>query len=303
MEATSIFLIDEDPTALRLTGHLLREHYAEEVTLLGTAAASDSTLEVVQRLQPQVIIVAVYPHHPSGLRLLPRLRAMLPDSRIIALGVCFISAYERAALEAGAHAWMIKSTFAEDLLPTIQRVTRAETRRKEQVSVSSLTPPLVRKSGKNGDREVKIMETQSMPLDEATYRHMVALYGDKPEGIALLDAAGIICYLNPAWKGLLGSRDAEVLRLGKNYLDALRVVLEPECYTYISAMARGLRLIVRGERDMVTLEYPHNRAGYWRWFFVQMHVYPLDESWGVLVEQQDITHSLRARAVGDMVYA
>lgn len=129
-------------------------------------------------------------------------------------------------------------------------------------------------------------------------QHCIRDYEYSQEGIAIVDTEGILCYLNPAWKHLLGNRDAEAFRLGNNYLAVLNAIFSDECRTYVEAIAHGLHMVLDDERDYVVLEYPHDRAGQWHWFLVEISSYPIGDRRGALITQRDITHELQVRAVG-----
>lgn len=122
--------------------------------------------------------------------------------------------------------------------------------------------------------------------------------GDGLSGVAVIDSAGRICYLNAAWRQLIGSRDADALRLGNNYIEVLEAMFEPENRAYAQTVARNLRAVLQCERTYVELTYPHNRAGHWRWFLVCIRGYSLSTEQGALIEQHDVTCRLKARAVG-----
>jgi PAS domain S-box-containing protein len=125
-----------------------------------------------------------------------------------------------------------------------------------------------------------------------------AAFHNRQDGIALLDRDGTIYYLNPAWKKLLGSRDAEVLRVGNNYFEILDAMFDPENRTYARALAHSLQTVASGERDHIELEYPHDRAGQWRWFLVRISLCDLHDQCGILLEQRDITEMLQTQAIG-----
>jgi PAS domain S-box-containing protein len=121
----------------------------------------------------------------------------------------------------------------------------------------------------------------------------------RPEGIAVLDAAGTICYLNAAWKRLIGVRDAEALRVGTNYLEILNAIFDPEeSQANLYALTQSLQKVLNGECDRIELEYPHYRNGKWRWFLVSMSRCSLAHGDGVLVKQTESGSVLQEKAVG-----
>jgi PAS domain S-box-containing protein len=121
----------------------------------------------------------------------------------------------------------------------------------------------------------------------------------RPEGIAVLDEEGTICYLNAAWKLLIGVRGAEALRVGNNYLEILNAIFDPEeSQANLYALTQSLQKVLHGQCDRIELEYPHHCNGTWRWFLVRMSRYSLAHGDGVLVEQLESGSILQERAVG-----
>jgi PAS domain S-box-containing protein len=120
----------------------------------------------------------------------------------------------------------------------------------------------------------------------------------RPEGIAVLDAEGTICYINAAWKRLIGVRDAEVLRVGNNYLEILNALFDPASQTNLYALTQSLQKVLHGECDRIELEYPQYCNGKWCWFLVRMSRYPLEHGNGVLVEQMESGSILQEKVVG-----
>jgi PAS domain S-box-containing protein len=134
-----------------------------------------------------------------------------------------------------------------------------------------------------------------------TMKHMQAWsqFDNRSEGIAVLDTDGIICYLNPAWRHLLGARDADAFRIGNGYINMLYAIFDPETYGYVDDIARCLQMVVNNERDQIELEYPHNRAGHWRWYALRISQQQSQQGTTILIEQTDITNTLHTRAVGE----
>jgi PAS domain-containing protein len=118
------------------------------------------------------------------------------------------------------------------------------------------------------------------------------------DGIAVLDTHGDICYLNAAWKRLIGSRDAEAFRIGNNYLTVLQALFEPG-NTYVQEITRGVQAVLEGVNDYVELEYPYARSGRWHFFRLRLIAHPVQGARGVIVQQFDINDIPQTRAVGE----
>jgi DNA-binding NarL/FixJ family response regulator len=57
MRAIRILLIDHHPTFLRLATDYLREHYPDEMTVVGTARTGEEGLTLALSLRPYVVLL------------------------------------------------------------------------------------------------------------------------------------------------------------------------------------------------------------------------------------------------------
>ncbi|MCJ7755472.1 MAG: response regulator transcription factor [Thermoanaerobaculales bacterium] len=81
-----------------------------------------SLLEGAARLLPEVAIVDLSLAKDSGLGWLRELRRRCPDLKVIVLSVHDEQSVYRAAIEAGADAFVLKRAIATDLLPAVDAV-------------------------------------------------------------------------------------------------------------------------------------------------------------------------------------
>lgn len=120
----SILLVDTNRDFLRIVKRLIQEYYHEDLTLVGTSFDEDDALSQAQRMRPRIILLGLEQAFLEGLRLIPKLRAQLPEVGIIVLGSHDMIEYRRVALEAGADAFVAKFDLNRDLLPSIWQITR-----------------------------------------------------------------------------------------------------------------------------------------------------------------------------------
>jgi DNA-binding NarL/FixJ family response regulator len=96
-------------------------------TAFGTVvmvADAASLLDGANRLQPDVAIVDLSLGRERSLDWLRALRAQCPDLKVIALSVHDEANVRRAALDAGADAFVLKRVIASDLLPAVDAMLR-----------------------------------------------------------------------------------------------------------------------------------------------------------------------------------
>ena len=94
-------------------------------TAFGTVvmvADEASLLEGASRLQPDVAVVDLSLARDSGLGWLRAVRERCPDLKVIVLSVHDEQSVRRAALAAGADAFVLKRAIATDLLPAVELV-------------------------------------------------------------------------------------------------------------------------------------------------------------------------------------
>ncbi len=94
-------------------------------TAFGTVvmvADEASLLEGAGRLRPDVAVVDLSLARDSGLGWLQALRQRCPGLKVIVLSVHDEQAVRRAAMEAGADAFVLKRAIATDLLPAVDLV-------------------------------------------------------------------------------------------------------------------------------------------------------------------------------------
>jgi DNA-binding NarL/FixJ family response regulator len=87
-----------------------------------TVADEASLLEGASRLQPDVVVVDLSLVHGKGLDWLPALAQRCPEAKVIVISDHDERSVRQAAMKAGAHAYVLKSEIASDLLPAIARV-------------------------------------------------------------------------------------------------------------------------------------------------------------------------------------
>jgi DNA-binding NarL/FixJ family response regulator len=100
------------------------QQYAD-VVVAGTVQGGREALAQTQALRPDAVLIALTMSDLSGLEVMARLRAAFPEVGIIALTLLDTDGYRRAALAAGADAFVAKATLRMDLLPAIRQVRQA----------------------------------------------------------------------------------------------------------------------------------------------------------------------------------
>ena len=124
MGSTTLLLVDDNPTFLRILKSYLDENYLEEVLVVGTASDGNEALAKATELRPDVILLDLAMPGLTGLNAIPHLRRLMPEVGIIVLTVLSTNGYREAAISAGADDFVPKANLNTDLLPAIRRVKR-----------------------------------------------------------------------------------------------------------------------------------------------------------------------------------
>jgi len=116
-------LLVEDHAILREGLRALLE-LESDLKVVGEAADVDCALAAVERLQPQLVITDLALTGRSGIALIGALRGRSAPSRVLVLTAHNTEEYIRAALNAGAHGYVLKDSGRADLLQAIRVVVR-----------------------------------------------------------------------------------------------------------------------------------------------------------------------------------
>lgn len=110
------------------------------------------------------------------------------------------------------------------------------------------------------------------------------------DGLALLDAEGIIFYLNPAWQQQLHSEALQTnCRVGNHYLAAYTTIFA-QCSADIEAIRSGLHAILNGTLARFDFAYCEPIDSHEYWFHVTITPYFAAATRGALLQQRD-THN------------
>lgn len=117
----SVLLVDDNATFLGIATRFLRGQ--EDIVVVGAVQDREEALRQARELRPDVVLFdSAVTSLPEGLEFVPRLREVLPDTRVIALALLGTDGYRRLALEAGVDEFVPKADMVAELLPAIRRL-------------------------------------------------------------------------------------------------------------------------------------------------------------------------------------
>ena len=123
MTAT-VILVDDHSIVRQGMAALLAA--VEGLEMVGEAADGQEALNGVRRLAPDLVMLDLLMLNTDGVALIRSLRLISPSSRLVVLTLSDDDELAFAAIEAGAHAFLLKSMTGDELLAAIERVLSDE---------------------------------------------------------------------------------------------------------------------------------------------------------------------------------
>ncbi len=126
MRDIRVLVVDDHPVVRQGLRSLLSQY--PDIQVVGEAKGGPTTLELVAKLQPDVILLDIRLAGSSGLNLARQLRHAHPRSHIIILTSYDNESYLLEAAQAGVRGYLLKGASAEVLADTIRAVHKGERR-------------------------------------------------------------------------------------------------------------------------------------------------------------------------------
>jgi DNA-binding NarL/FixJ family response regulator len=121
MSATVRVLLAEDHTLVRDGTRALLEA-AGDILVVAEAAHGEAAVEMALRFRPDVALIDIGLPRLNGIEVIRRIKAALPDTRLLALTVHDEEEYVIAAILAGAVGYVLKNIPGRDLVKAVRSV-------------------------------------------------------------------------------------------------------------------------------------------------------------------------------------
>jgi DNA-binding NarL/FixJ family response regulator len=141
-----VVLVDDDPGFLEALQALFAGD--ERFEIVGTARDGADALSLAISLQPDVVTMDIEMPHLDGVEATRRIRAQVPETRVVVVSSPAYAGREEMAREAGASAYVSKSVVADELLPTVAAVAEGGS-----FAGSELAPTLQGEARRRGTSE------------------------------------------------------------------------------------------------------------------------------------------------------
>ena len=117
-----IFLVDDQCLMQEGIKAILKDE--SEINIVGTAKDGQEAIALVQKLQPDIVLLDIEMPKINGIAVTKYIDRFLPNTQVIILSGHGSQAYVRRALEAGAVSYVLKDSLAEDLKQAIYSLQR-----------------------------------------------------------------------------------------------------------------------------------------------------------------------------------
>ncbi len=124
MEPIRIVLADDHPLMREGTRRILEQY--PNLKVVGEADDGQQALEMLERLQPDVIILDIRMPKLSGIEVVRQMKKCSPHTKALTLTAYDDDDYILALMEAGALGYVLKTARASELVDAVQRVHLGE---------------------------------------------------------------------------------------------------------------------------------------------------------------------------------
>jgi DNA-binding NarL/FixJ family response regulator len=119
-QATTTLLVDDNKTFLKAVLGVLQQ--VDGIEVVGCAVDGVEALELIFKLQPELVLLDISMPRMGGLELASRLSTLASAPTIILLSMHDSDEYRQAAASAGALAFVKKDNFMSELVPLLNRL-------------------------------------------------------------------------------------------------------------------------------------------------------------------------------------
>jgi len=130
--SVTVLLVDDHPIVRQGLRNLLDS--MPDFKVVGEAGDGLQALEMVEKVQPQVLVIDVVMPGLTGLEVTQRVKRQWPAVKVIILSMQNNEAYVVSALKSGASGYILKDTGPEELVDAIRTVVKGERYLSKQLS-------------------------------------------------------------------------------------------------------------------------------------------------------------------------
>lgn len=205
------------------------------LTVCGEAMDGREAVEKTKALRPDVVIMDISMPNMNGIEATREIKSSQSGAEIVIVSQHSAPEMVRQALNAGARAYVVKSSISRDLLEAIGKVARQE--------------PFVKLDGHTDQRselDAKEILRRSGEFENAlreSEERFRSAMNNMAEGLYMIDGQGLATYVNPAAEKLFGWNTAELV--GKKVHDVTHYK-HPDGSPFPASECAGLQVLELG---------------------------------------------------------
>lgn len=120
----TVILADDHHYILKSISELLNN--SPNIAVVATAENGEKAVSLTKAEQPDVLVLDINMPKLNGLQVTARLRSSKPEVKIVILSIYEEPSIVRAAINRGAHGYVLKNRAASDLVKAIRAVNEGE---------------------------------------------------------------------------------------------------------------------------------------------------------------------------------
>ena len=117
---TSIMLVDDNEGFLAVAQEYIEAF--NDFQVLRTANSGEDALVLLESVQPDILVVDLSMQGMSGLDVARSVKGRWPKLPVVILTMLDTSMHRQAAIDAGADAYVVKTTMDTDLIPLLNQL-------------------------------------------------------------------------------------------------------------------------------------------------------------------------------------
>lgn len=117
---TNIMLVDDNEGFLAVAQEYIEAFNGFQV--MQTANSGEDALVLLEHTQPDILVVDLSMQGMSGLDVARSVKGRWPKLPVVILTMLDTSMHRQAAIDAGADAYVVKTTMDTDLIPLLQKL-------------------------------------------------------------------------------------------------------------------------------------------------------------------------------------